>query len=69
MTDKPTNHDDAPELSMPRYVADTSPDGATMKMDAPVNKTIVLPTAQVPAEPPQAAQPLPKPAGSDTKEK
>lgn len=69
MSNESTNHD-----TKPAQPTNPIPEGERIPTTGPqleqlsVPKTIVLPSAQVPAQPPEAAPP-PKPSPSDTKEK
>lgn len=69
MSNESTNHD-----VKPTQPTNPIPDGEHFPTAVPhleqlsVPKTIVLPSAQVPAQPPKAALP-PKPSQSDSKEK
>ena len=70
MSNKSTNHNAKPTLPPnPIPGGERVPTEGLLYGERSVPKTIVLPSAQAPAEPPKAAPPSPKPSQSDAKEK
>ena len=69
MSNKPNNHQAKPSKPPISFPEEYVPTSGIHSDQFSVPKTIVLPSAQVPAEPPKPAQAPPKPAQSGATEK
>ena len=69
MSKKPNSHDTTPSRPPTSFPEEYVPTSGIHLDKLSVPKTIVLPSAQVPAEPPNPAQAPPKPPQSGTTEK